>query len=72
MLPDAPPSLPKFLPVPQVARHFHVHEKTVRRWIASGLLGSAKVGGRRLVPVAEVHRLAAVVPVAAGNKEGSD
>ncbi|UFI03819.1 helix-turn-helix domain-containing protein [Roseibium aggregatum] len=35
-------------------------ERTVRRWIADGSLPSVKIGGSRLVSVAEFNRLLGV------------
>ncbi|MHA7775405.1 helix-turn-helix domain-containing protein [Roseibium sp. M-1] len=35
-------------------------ERTVRRWIAEGSLPSVKIGGSRLVSVAEFNRLLGV------------
>ena len=46
-----------FLRAAEIARLKGVSLRTVRRWIASGVLPSAKVGGVRLVAKREVDRL---------------
>lgn len=40
-----------------VADRLHVSRRTVERWVRAGLLPSVKIGGRRLVPVAELQRV---------------
>lgn len=42
--------LPRFFTVRQVAAGVGVHERTVRQHIATGVLGSVKVAGRRYIP----------------------
>lgn len=45
---SAEPPLPPLLTVKQVAVYVQVSERTVRRWMASGLLKSVKVGPRQV------------------------
>jgi excisionase family DNA binding protein len=46
-----------YLRAGQIAHQLGVSERTVRRWIATKVLPSAKVGGARLVARANVERL---------------
>ena len=56
-VPDEPP-LPALLTVKQVAAYFQVSERTVRRWMASGLLRSVRVGPRQVrIRRAELDRV---------------
>jgi excisionase family DNA binding protein len=48
---------PEFLRARDIARLTGVSLRTARRWIAEGILVSAKVGGARLVPRSELERL---------------
>ncbi|MFH1467858.1 MAG: helix-turn-helix domain-containing protein [Pseudomonadota bacterium] len=41
--------------VPTVARLLGVGETTVRGWVRRGYLASVRIGGRRLVLVADLH-----------------
>lgn len=49
-------SLPEYLRAHQIADLLGVTERTVRRWMADGTLPSVKLGGARLVAVAELDR----------------
>ena len=49
-------SLPEYLRAHQIADLLGVTERTVRRWISDGTLPSVKLGGARLVAVAELDR----------------
>jgi len=46
----------QYLRAAEIARLLSLSERTVRRWIASGELPSAKVGGARLVAKADLER----------------
>jgi excisionase family DNA binding protein len=50
-------SRPKLYTVDEVAGTFRVTRRTVDRWIQDNLIISVKVGGRRLIPEFEIHRL---------------
>ena len=43
--------------VREVAPSVRRSERTVRRWIADGVLPSVKIGGTRLVAKTDLHRL---------------
>lgn len=45
------------LRVSEVTDIVRCSERTVRRWIAEGVLPSVKIGGTRLVAIADLHRL---------------
>lgn len=45
------------LTVAEAAEVLRVHRRTVERMIATGLLPSAKIRGRRLIPAAAVRQL---------------
>ena len=47
---------PQYLRAAEIARLTGLSERTVRRWIASGELASAKIGGARLVAKADLDR----------------
>jgi excisionase family DNA binding protein len=47
------------LSVPQVSEALNISVPTVRRWLSSGALPYRKLGGRTLIPQAEVDRVAA-------------
>ena len=47
----------QYLCADQIARKLGVSVRTVRRWLASGLLQSVRIGGRRLVAKVELERL---------------
>ena len=49
-------SLPEYLRAHQIADLLGVTERTIRRWMANGTLPSVKLGGARLVAVAELDR----------------
>ncbi len=53
MTTESPPAdldrAPRWLRVDQVARLAHVTPRTVRRWVAKGLLVASKPGGGRLI-----------------------
>ena len=52
------PPLPALLTVKQTATYFQVSERTVRRWMASGLLKAVKVGPRQVrIRRAELERM---------------
>jgi excisionase family DNA binding protein len=44
MTPDAAPTEPEYLTVEEVAGRLKVKEKTVREWIATGMLEAYKIG----------------------------
>jgi len=46
-----------YMKPPQVARALGVSVRTVRRWLSSGQLPSARIGGTRLVAIADIERL---------------
>jgi excisionase family DNA binding protein len=50
------------LRVSEAANLLSCSERSVRRWIAAGVLKSVKIGGARRVPEAEISRLMEVVP----------
>ena len=58
-MPTSPdPPLPALLTVKQTATYFQVSERTVRRWMASGLLKAVKVGPRQVrIRRAELERM---------------
>jgi excisionase family DNA binding protein len=47
----------RLLSVDHVAEVLSVSPWTIRAWIQSGRLGSAKLGSRRLIPQSEIDRL---------------
>ena len=47
----------QYLRAGDIARLTGTSIRTVRRWIASGLLPSVKIGGARLVAAADLERL---------------
>lgn len=58
---DAPTALGSELlvSVPEAGRRLGISRSTALELVASGRLGSVKVGARRLVPVAELERFVA-------------
>ena len=46
----------RYLRARAVAALLGVSERTVRRWIAVGIIPSVKVGGTRLISMAELER----------------
>ena len=46
----------RYLRARAIATLFGVSERTVRRWIAEGIIPSVKVGGTRLIPMVELER----------------
>ena len=48
---------PTFLRPGQIAGLLNVTERTVRRWIANGTLPSRRLGGARLVAIADLELL---------------
>jgi len=46
-----------YLRAGEIARLFGVSERTIRRWIARQELPSVKIGGARLVAIANLERL---------------
>jgi excisionase family DNA binding protein len=53
-----PSAEPLFLTYAQVARIFGRSPRTVRLWVASGRLHAIRIGRARLIPRAEIERLA--------------
>ena len=49
---------PTFHTVPEVAHVLRVSERTVARRVRDGTIRSIKIKGRRLIPAAEIKRLA--------------
>jgi excisionase family DNA binding protein len=47
---------PEYLRAPAIARVTGMSIRTIRRWIADGILPSTKVGGARLVAKADLDR----------------
>jgi len=60
---------PEYLRAGDIARLTGVSLRTARRWIATGILVSAKVGGARLVARSELERL--LSPARQVDEEGS-
>lgn len=58
------PALPLVLTVKAAAAQLSVSERTMRTLLASGEVASVLVGGRRMVPSAELERVAARAVVA--------
>ncbi len=56
---DAHDRYPDLLSVRAAADHLAISESSVRRLIAAGMLATVRIGRRRLVPLAELRRLAA-------------
>jgi excisionase family DNA binding protein len=52
----------EYLRAADIARLTGVSIRTVRRWIAKGLIASGKVGGARLVAKSELERLLSPLP----------
>ncbi len=50
---------PDFLRAGEIARMLGLSERTIRRWIADGILPSRRLGGARLVARDELDRLLA-------------
>lgn len=48
---------PLHLRAPEIARALGVDVRTIRRWIAGGILPSVKIGGARLVAEADLLRI---------------
>jgi excisionase family DNA binding protein len=55
---DTTCQFPTFHTVPEVARILRVSERTVARLMQDGTIRSIKIKGRRLIPAAEIKRLA--------------
>jgi excisionase family DNA binding protein len=51
-----------FLRVSEAAALLACSDRTMRRWIADGVIASVKIGGARRVPESEIARLLNVVP----------
>jgi len=51
-----------FLRVSEAASILACSDRTMRRWIAKGVIASVKIGGARRVPESEISRLLKVVP----------
>jgi excisionase family DNA binding protein len=51
-----------FLRVSEVASLLACSERTMRRWIAAGVIASVKIGGARRIPESEISRLLNIVP----------
>jgi excisionase family DNA binding protein len=51
-----------FLRVSEAASLLACSDRTMRRWIADGVITSVKIGGARRVPESEISRLLNVVP----------
>ena len=47
----------EYLRAPDIARLTGMSLRTVRRWIADEIIPSTKLGGARLVPIADLARL---------------
>jgi excisionase family DNA binding protein len=48
---------PHYMRAAKIARLLDISERTVRRWIATEMLPSVKIGGARLVAKADLERL---------------
>jgi hypothetical protein len=46
-----------FFTAEQIAKRWHWHAESVRRWVRRGQVASVVIGGRRLVPVAEIQEI---------------
>ena len=47
----------KYYSIRELARMFRVEQQTIRAWIRAGKMTAIKVGGRVLIPAAEVRKL---------------
>ncbi|MDP9365277.1 MAG: helix-turn-helix domain-containing protein [Chloroflexota bacterium] len=54
---DRPAQTPRMLTIDEAAAVLRMHRVTVYRHVNGGRLPSVKVGGRRLVPAAELDKL---------------
>jgi excisionase family DNA binding protein len=52
----------EYLRAGEIARLTGMSLRTVRRWIADGVLPSTKIGGTRLVAMADLNRLLCASP----------
>ncbi|VVT02506.1 helix-turn-helix domain-containing protein [Rhizobium sp. EC-SD404] len=50
------------LRVSEAASLLACSDRTMRRWIAKGIIASVKIGGARRVPESEISRILNVVP----------
>lgn len=67
----ARPELPAVLTVLAAAEQLSVSERTMRSLLDSGEVASVRIGGRRMVPRAEIERLSQPVALEATRKERS-
>ena len=56
--PEESPVEERLLPVREAAERLGVAESTLRRLIAQGEIQARKVGGKVVVPLSEIHRIA--------------
>lgn len=54
-----------FMGVSEFAARCSISRTTAERWLASGLVASVRIGGRRLIPGAEFDRLVSAAYAAA-------
>ena len=57
-VPGSEPTEERLLPVRKAAERLGVAESTLRRLIAQGEIGARKVGGKVVVPLSEIRRIA--------------
>lgn len=61
---------PSYGSIADVAAIHNVHPRTVRRWIAAGLLPAYRVGPREIrIDLNDAYRLASRVPTAGGRHD---
>ena len=46
-----------FFTADEIAKRWHWHPESVRRWIRKGRVASVIIGGRRLVPIVEIEQI---------------
>ena len=62
---EATAQAPRMLTIDETAALLRLHRVTVYKHVSGGRLPSVKIGGRRLVPAAELDKLLTVPPQAA-------
>lgn len=54
---DAPSPSPAFVRIKDAAKRLSVDQRTIRRWIADGIVPTAKIAGSVYIPERFFHKL---------------